>query len=242
MSGHSEYYSRTCEWCHAEYEGFARFCRVQCAEAAYQAECAKSRYAETGNSWLRIYRNPPPRLVEKNPGVWDSRDEWMQTFPRNLYVWGDEGTGKTSLCCNLLCHRLEHGFAVRQVTALDLELHLKYAFNENGGQKQAINELGRVSVLLIDDVSAAEWTPRGLSLLRFILDWRHRPNTPCETYCTSNLSPTDMSGVIDRICGDGAGIQTLRRLQPVLTVQMAGSSYRMEMGAPQQRTLAGAAS
>jgi len=208
----------------------SRFCSVPCAEKAYKRLTAMAQYAATGNTWLLPYRKPPTLLVSKNPDVWArAKNEWSSQFPTNLFLWGDEGTGKTSLCCKLLCWRVEDHFSVKQVTCLDMELHLKYAYDPEKRPRQEINELCKVSCLLIDDLSAPEWTPRGLSLLRYILDRRHQPGSDLETFCTSNLNPKDLGHLYDDIGGDGSGVQMLRRLQPVESVQMVGSSYRKEM-------------
>jgi DNA replication protein DnaC len=156
-------------------------------------------------------------LIEKNPEAWAFAAVWKREI--NIYAWGGEGVGKTSLCKYLMCKDVERGNNVQSPSMLSLQSISKRFDSENH-----LYEYVSCKTLLLDDIHDPCLTQSGYSVLRMLIDVRHEANR--RTLVTTNKNPVDMMSHLNGICGDGFGIQFMRRLSPVKELAMAGTSYR----------------
>ncbi len=173
------------------------------------------------------YQKPPKALEVMNPAAWEMARH-LKAFPGVLYVFGPEGVGKSSLCRYLLGRAIKSGRKVQEVSAGDIET-LWWRFEYEESLKRAAYS----SVLLIDDVSNAPWTPRGLGILRSVLDKRHERQR-C-TLVTSNCSIQDLARTFARVSGDETyAVSLIRRMRPYSELSMTGESFRLTMQHQQQ--------
>jgi len=186
-----------------------------------KAEAIRQRYVDAHAEGdipqgLERYRNPPKSLKERNPQAWaEVRGK------ENAWLHGLEGVGKSSLCRQALCRIFEMGGSVAIVQGVEFEQRLT-----SYGAEQEIRKLSRVRGLLIDDIDAGQWTVRGLSVLRAILDTRHELQRI--TLVTSNADPKGVLHLFSGIAGQSAAETMLARLRPLRVVAMTGASYRRE--------------
>lgn len=173
------------------------------------------------------YQSPPEALRAMNPSAW-AMARHLSAFPGTLYVFGPEGVGKSSLCRYLLGRAIKSGRKVQEVAAYDIEaLWWRFEYEQN------LKRAAYSSVLLIDDVSNAQWTPRGLGILRSVLDKRHERQR-C-TLITSNCSIQDLARTFARVAGDETyAVSLVRRMRPYSELSMTGESFRLTMQHQQQ--------
>jgi len=214
----------TCRVCGQQFEeesASITCCSTACSDAGIKAARIEERwnYCECREE-LRLHRKPLQVIREKNPAAWAFADAWDRT--QNVYAVGPEGVGKSALCKYLLTRDVERGKVVRIASLLRIESagysdrHVDYIY----GMREA-------STLLLDDLHCVEWTPKGLAVLRSIIDWRHESGR--RTLVTCNEVIAAVVARFDCVMSPGWGSQTMRRLAPVEVLVMGGESYRIEM-------------
>lgn len=210
-----------CEYCHKEFQGeFGRFCCVPCAEAAYQEYCIKESWDACRISGLQQYKTPPDFIQEQNPQAWAWAYEWQRQC--NVYAWGGEGIGKTSLCKYLLTRDVDRCKIVDAPKMLYLQ-----SIAKRYDLEKCIEPFQSCDTLLLDDIHDVCLKKDGYSVIRGIVDERHELHK--RTLVTANKNPQDMTRHINEICGQGFGTQLMRRIAPVKELAMVGESYRKYM-------------
>ncbi len=210
--------TKTCAWCKQENKSeYSRFCSEECAIKAYNAHCQHEWWTQCCVPNLQQYKTPPEILLEKNPEAWAFASVWKREI--NIYAWGGEGVGKTSLCKYLLCKEVDKGNTVQAPTMLSLQ-----SISKRYDSEDYLYDYVSCKTLLLDDIHDPCLTQSGYSVLRMLIDTRHEAGR--RTLITTNKSPLDMTAHLNGICGEGFGIQFMRRLAPVKELPMTGTSYR----------------
>lgn len=215
--------TKTCAWCGGEYESQfpTRYCTGNCAYQAYLEAQKEQLWAACNIPNLRRYRKPIDWIVQQNRRAWKYACKW-NSKAKNLYLYGEEGVGKSALAKYLLCKEVERG---RTVCMPSMHTIQQAAFRDS--ESELLREI-TCSTLLLDDIHDRCLNERGYSLIRMILNIRHESESK-RTIITTNKNPTDIVVHIDSICGDGFGVQTMRRLAPSEKIHMTGKSYRKYM-------------
>lgn len=184
------------------------------------------------------YLNPPGAIVENAHRVHDFDVQgafavgagWMHALRwkpayGSIFAYGPEGTGKSSMCRFLLAAWCSAGWPVMDLSATRIE-HEIWTVPAKPLMKMA----KRCHVLLIDDVTNARLTPRGVDALRQIIDARHEG---CKaTLITSQTDVSTWHDKIAEIMGDDVyATSLLRRLNPYVQIEFRGESYRQNMRA-----------
>lgn len=144
-------------------------------------------------------------------------------IPAGIYLWGKEtGVGKTHLAAGIVNAATERGIPAVFMTSVALIQRIRESYGRTGkvreGEKDIIDRLARVAILVLDDLGTEPFTPDTARLFYLLLNQRIERNLPLVV--TSNLSPADLgiawttSGVdehlgnklIDRINGMCAAI------------------------------------
>lgn len=208
--------------------------RVQCDECEKSAQAKKAqqkrmakyqRLVDAGKirNGMERYAKPPAKLVSLNVLVWEWARKRFDVNGGHVLVHGPEGVGKSSLCRSMLCQAIEAGFGAMEICAARFEYAL-WRFDH----EYLVHECQRVRVLLIDDVGAVPWTPRGLGVLRQVMDARHEGRKAM--LVTSNLPPKALLDKFARVTGDKVFAESLlRRMQPLKELTMTGESFRQSM-------------
>jgi DNA replication protein DnaC len=90
-----------------------------------------------------------------------------------------------------------------------------------------LEKCNRSDVLMIDDITNAPWTPRGMGVLRDLLDVQHECGA--RVIVTSNNKPQDVQAALEKVVDSGYVESMLDRLHPVTVCEMRGNSYRKEL-------------
>lgn len=169
------------------------------------------------------YLTPPTELEQKNPAAWCRIRAWRYGAG-SLFVYGEEGVGKSSACRYLLARGIAEG-----VSALDLSAQTIEDESCQWGSKALLfTRATFTKLVLIDDIGNTIWTPRGLGQLRKILDARN--NEGRETFITSNMTIKNLHAKLSRVVQDDVFVTSmLRRLSPVIEIEMRGESYRQTL-------------
>lgn len=139
------------------------------AEAAAALKRDVYRRGEMPLAALRsTFRVADPAICALNPSAWRIASEWP---PRNLWIAGPKGTGKTFLAECILNAAIE-----RNVTAME---SLAHSISEAGGaaegdKRRFVHRHASAGLLLIDDIDKPLWGGLGLEVLWRIIDGRHR--------------------------------------------------------------------
>lgn len=214
--------TKTCYHCEKQYAGdntpAPHYCSEACAKAAWRAEQVEEIWAGSPHKPLRRYRTPIPELVEQNPEAWAVARTYGRPW-RNLYLHGPEGVGKTALCKFLLARVIEYGHRIEVPTMVWLQ-----SISTSYEMEKATRRLFTAPLLLLDDVHDVCLDRRGYALIRTLIE--ARTDDRKRTLVTTNLTPKHLAEHIDITCGEGYGLQLLRRLSPVQNIEMTGASYR----------------
>lgn len=178
------------------------------------------------------YLRPPDALVLRNPEAWQYALEWL---PRkgNIFAWGGEGLGKSSMCRFLLSAWCAAGWPVMDLAAERIERELAATASDwraSQAARTAIQMAKRCLVLLIDDVTNVRWTPRGIDTLREIVNVRHENGKPLLITCQTDMN--ELHAQIGAIMEEVYSMSLLRRLRPYKELCFGGESYRTEITGP----------
>jgi len=125
-------------------------------------------------------------------------DQWVTSYLRrargepvpNLLLYGPVGGGKTGLAWSIVRHFCEQGIEARLLNFPDLLEQMKEAYSKKVPFDK-FTDLGRVSVLALDDVGAERPTEWAVAQLLSLVDRRYQRMLP--TIYTSNYEPNDLA-------------------------------------------------
>lgn len=246
--------TRTCEFCGAELEPVAvdnpfgarqkrgqesllviGYKTCKCEQA--QAKLAASLQEEQREAARRAQRvidvklskaGVPPRYkVATHPqeGLWEAvRDG------RSLYICGRVGTGKTHLASAIARHLVLDGrMTVRMMTTVDVMDAFKATFGGSGSEQEVAVRLGKVDVLVLDDLGKEPPTDWTLSRLFQVINARYEAMRPI--VITTQFS---RSALIKRLAKNGdeeTAIAIVSRLcETSQTVVLDGADRRVGHG------------
>ena len=117
--------------------------------------------------------------------------------PRGLYIYGGVGSGKTHLGCSVANDLIRGGTEVLFVVVPDYLDEIKHSWDggSDSSEKEILDRAREVSVLVMDDLGAhnySEWTK---SRIYAILN--HRINNSLPTVITSNLEYLEIGNYLD---------------------------------------------
>ncbi len=139
----------------------------------------------------------------------------------DLYLWGGVGTGKTRLACAII-NELHAAF--KQVAFVRVSKLLSTMSPEH--MDQAIEDLGRIPFVVLDDVGAnqgSDWAKRMLLVL-----YETRIDHDGRTVWTSNLDLQDLS----EFAGDRLTSRIIARAK---VVELGGKDWRLKKAAAMRR-------
>lgn len=185
---------------------------------------------------FRQYLSPWREMRAANDHAWNIGESWSKTYSghkrKNLYLYGPEGVGKTSLARYILGLAIRAGDVVFEVSCLDIGARGK-SFDDARREKE-LEESS--TVLLLDDLSSADLNSKDrLDALYSILGKRQSAG--------QNVIITTQESIVefrDRVIrayaqGDtqGSAESLVRRLQPMMLIKMQGESMRPKLGKEQ---------
>lgn len=117
---------------------------------------------------------------------------------KSLYFYGQWGSGKTTFAFALIREIMRNArgyFWPRYFTARELDNRLLNSLKMEGGDEEYLRDLASMDLIFIDDLDKISPTPRFKSQFFEIINRRLLSSRP--TFVTSNLSPQNLSDVID---------------------------------------------
>ena len=114
-----------------------------------------------------------------------------------LVLTGPKGCGKTHLVRAVAYKLLQDGWSVRYIKGMTLHDAFHAAVREDGALPDLITAMTTVDCLIVDDFGVAQETPWTLGIWENLFDLRY--DALGATVVTSNIRPTDMSILSDRL-------------------------------------------
>jgi len=132
---------------------------------------------------------------------------------RGLYMYGDAGSGKTSIAAAYLADQLIAGKEGYYVYAPDLftELAAIYSSNNQTSRRDVIERYAETQCLLLDDIDKAKVSTHSAEILGAIFDFRYREQRTW-TVLTANCSLDELAGRFATMVGDSYAEPLLRRI------------------------------
>jgi len=111
--------------------------------------------------------------------------------PRNLFIYGPAGIGKTHLVVSLAKKFVEQTVKeMKFTTGVNLLNEIRSTFDSRDSSGDVIDQYSEVPLLVIDDLGAEKSTEWAREVLYGIIDNRYSRMLP--TFVTSNLSPSEL--------------------------------------------------
>jgi DNA replication protein DnaC len=188
-----------------------------------------------------------PPVTQIDPKLVQQVRRYVRDLPANLdagrglWLWGDVGTGKTSLAMLVSKHALEqgHSVAIYSLPRLLNELRRTYDESSELSYLQLLDSLGSVDLLHVDDVGAERQNEWVLEQLYSIVNARYEEEKA--VVLTTNHAPETLREQIgDRtvsrlveMCGEPLPLHDVdHRVQPDLPPPAAGPDRIRAFAAP----------
>jgi len=190
---------------------------------------------ETALAWRIRRANLPERWsletfpFARQPGV---QRKQVHTFAEleflakaeNIVLIGPTGVGKTGLASGLLLKALENGYRCQFIRAQDLFDEM-YASLADRSSRQLLNRLGRLDVLLIDELGYLNLKPEQSNIFFKLMEERYRHHS---TLITTNLDYEEWHNFLGNRPMVEALLSRLRHF--CHTVRIKGPSLRDPQG------------
>lgn len=117
--------------------------------------------------------------------------------PRGLYIFGEVGSGKTHLGCSIANELIKKGVEVLFLVVPDYLQEIKYSWEQGSdyNEREILDSAREVSVLVMDDLGAHNYSDWTKSKIYAILNYRINNNLP--TVVTSNLEYLEIGDYLD---------------------------------------------
>ena len=186
--------------------------------------CEESAFDELGVSRQhRQYARAgiPNRYLEAE---WDHYSRpYDVSAGRSVYVYGPNGTGKTTFAASLAKKLIDMGVSVRFENAKQVITEIQDSFS--GRRTDVLERCSGCKVLFLDDLGKEQPTPYALSMLYQVIDSRYAAGKP--TVVTSNFSRGGLVNRWERADLETAEAIVSRLCENTETVQIDGDDRRL---------------
>ncbi len=204
------------------------------------ARIAKARTASLEGRLPRLYRGvsfdrpPLPEIARSAPDQVTAVKRYVRNVAENLdrgrglWLWGDVGTGKTTLAMVVSKAALDAGRSVAIYSLPRLLNLLRESLESEGGLLDLLDRLSAVDLLHIDDLGAENRTDWVLEQLYSIVNARYEAQRAI--VATTNLMPDQLN--------ERLGTRTVSRLVEICgdPIALAGADKRREYRAERTGT------
>ena len=197
-------------------------------QAIHVRTIVRNSGAMTDDDLMVTFDGNKPEKEKQNQAAWDAARKWADSgLPKNVFVYGNPGTGKTRLALCLVNALMGRGESAGIVRCSDVQ-RLARAFQSV--QEPFVSRYSAPVNLVVDDIDAAEWTPEGIILLRTILDTRAVSVMAGRTRRLIVTANADFKAVFEHLNGvmgeRATAASMLDRMKPIMPLKMDGKSLR----------------
>jgi DNA replication protein DnaC len=196
------------------------------------AKIARARTASLEGRLPKLYRGvsfdrpPLPEIARTAPNQVQAVKRYLRGLGENLdrgrglWLWGDVGTGKTTLAMLVSKAAIDAGYSVAIYSLPRLLNLLRESLESDGGLLDLLDRLSAVDLLHIDDLGAENRTDWVLEQLYSIVNARYEAQRAI--VATTNLMPDELN--------ERLGKRTVSRLVEICgdPIALAGEDKRRE--------------
>ena len=142
---------------------------------------------------------------------------------KSVYIYGPNGTGKTTFACAMAKMLIDMGLLVRFENSKQVITEIQETFS--GKQTDVLDRCYACRVLVLDDLGKEQPTPYSLSMLYQVIDTRYAAGKP--TVVTSNFSRGALVNRWERADLETAEAIVSRLCEDCETVEMGGEDRRL---------------
>lgn len=205
--------AKTCEFCGKELEAryvdtpfskdgkasrmFVGYAECDCAEAVRAreeeaaAEAERERKAEQDAFYRKLEKAGVPKryLKASHPMAKDLAAK--VEAGQSVYVWGENGTLKTTLASAIARRLVYHGKRLLMVNAVDLLIEIQSTYGTPTAEKDVLARYSKAPILILDDLGKEQQTSWTVSRLYAIINARYA--NLMTTVITSNFRVSDLA-------------------------------------------------
>lgn len=146
----------------------------------------------------------------------------------SLYVWGENGTFKTTLASAIIRRLVHHGRRAEMVNAVDLLVEVQSTYGTPKEESAVLAHYSKCPVLVLDDLGKEQQTAWTVSRLYAIINARYANMLP--TVITSNFKVSELAARMGACDESTARAIASRIAGSCETVAMAGGDRRLGNG------------
>lgn len=146
----------------------------------------------------------------------------------SLYVWGENGTFKTTLASAIMRRLVHHGRRAEMVNAVDLLVEVQSTYGTPKEESAVLAHYSKCPVLVLDDLGKEQQTAWTVSRLYAIINTRYANMLP--TVITSNFKVSELAARMGACDESTARAIASRIAGSCETVAMAGGDRRLGNG------------
>lgn len=146
----------------------------------------------------------------------------------SLYVWGENGTFKTTLASAIMRRLVHHGRRAEMVNAVDLLVEVQSTYGTPKEESAVLAHYSKCPVLVLDDLGKEQQTAWTVSRLYAIINARYANMLP--TIITSNFKVSELAARMGACDESTARAIASRIAGSCETVAMAGGDRRLGNG------------